>query len=168
MVLNVLVVLCQVDDTINKPFMTYIHHLKLTQVEVVVNGVASSEDTENEVEQGSDGGIVAINVASLVTTPESRRLGRFNGTLGQVLQSTVKSMCLLVRVYMCKVVIAYLVEGNKLSKLGVLGTRARDLGGSSNVRRNESLGGVGTTNNGVEHVVYWRRGKSLLFCWPLR
>lgn len=46
----------------------------------------------------------------------------------------------------------YLVESDELSKLSILGTRTGHLGSSSDVRRNEGLSAVGTTEDSVESV----------------
>lgn len=121
-----------------------------TQVEVVVDSVTSGKDTKDEVKQGSDGSIVAINVTSLVTGPWTRGLGSFDSTLGKVLK-------LIMSVNGCKqaigkLTIKYLVKGDKLSKLSILGTRTGHLGSSSNVRRNKGLGAVSTTEDSVESV----------------
>lgn len=56
-----------------------------TQVEVVVDSVASNEDTKDEVKQGSDRGVLTVNVTGLVASPWTRRLGGFSSTLGKVL-----------------------------------------------------------------------------------
>jgi hypothetical protein len=60
-------------------------YLQLTQVEVVINGVTSSKHTKDEVKKRSHRGVLTIDVAGLITTPRSGRLGGLNGTLGQFL-----------------------------------------------------------------------------------
>lgn len=52
---------------------------------MVVNGVTNDEDTEDEVKQRSDGGVLAVNVASLVAAPGTGRLGLGSSTLGEFL-----------------------------------------------------------------------------------
>lgn len=58
---------------------------KLTQVEVVVNGVTGDKDETEEMEEGGDGRIVTVNVTGLVATPGTGGLGHSSSTLGQVL-----------------------------------------------------------------------------------
>lgn len=91
-------------------------------MEVVVDSVASDKDTKDEMKQGSDRGVFTINVTSLVTSPWTRGLGSFNSTLGKVLKLKKGSMdsCMAV---IGVGAIKYLVEGDKLSKLSILGTR---------------------------------------------
>lgn len=84
MVLNILVVLYLRTVLVERSTFSFIL-LARTQVEVVVNAVANHKDTEQRVKQGRNGGIVAVNVASLVATPQTSWLGRFNSTLGQAL-----------------------------------------------------------------------------------
>lgn len=87
MVFDVLVVLCDNANTalvyILNCFCFLLTH---TQVEVVVDAVTNDKDTKDEVEQRSNGSILAVNVASLVAAPEARGLGRLDGALGQALQ----------------------------------------------------------------------------------
>lgn len=123
---------------------------RLTQVEVVVDGVTSDEDQTQEVEEGGDGGIVTIDVASLVTTPGTGGLGNNGGTLGQVL---IHCIMLSHEASQTRVLFIYLVERDELGHLTILSSAATHLGGSSNVRRNESLGAVGTTED-VGHGVH--------------
>lgn len=86
-VFDVLVVFCDNANTALVHILNcFCFLLTHTQVEVVVDAVTNDKDTKDEVEQRSNGSILAVNVASLVAAPKARGLGRLDGALGQALQ----------------------------------------------------------------------------------
>lgn len=116
-------------------------------MEVIIDSITNSEDTKDEVNQRSDRGVLTINVTGLITTPRTRRLGSFDGTLGQFLFIVLISLNFEQHPQKK----SHLVEADQLRDLTIL-SRARKSSSSSYIRRDKSLGGVGTTENGT-HII---------------